>query len=345
MHYVGLDVHWRTSTVCILDACGKEVKTATIRGPWEKMFSWLDREMTDRYVICYEASCGYGTLYDRLCGRASRVVVAHPGQVRLIFRAKRKSDRVDARKLATLLYLDAVPPVHVPRVGVRSWRRLIETRRRLVAKRTRVKNGLRSLLRGHGLRPPMRGLWTRKGLAWLRSVSLPEASSALERDLLLAELGLFTEQVTRLTAELDGLGRRHPGVALLGTIPGVGPRTAEAVVAYIDDPDRFSRSAQVGAYFGLVPRQDQSAGVNRLGHITKEGPSSVRQLVVEASWQVIRRSATARGRFERLTGGLRERRKIALVAVGHWLLKCMHAMLRTGECWREAVPAAKDAAA
>lgn len=345
MYHVGLDVHWRTSTVCILDENGRKVKTATLRGGWAKMLSWLDREVRQQYAICYEASCGYGALYDQLRTRAARVVVAHPGQVRLIFRSKRKSDRVDAEKLAKLLYLGEVPPVHVPSLEVRSWRRLIETRRRLVAKRTRAKNGLRSLLRSHGLRPPMRSLWTHKGLAWLREVAWPSAAAALERDLLLTELALLAEQVARLTRELDRLGSSHSGVILLKTIPGVGSRTAEAVVAYMDDPNRFDRSSRVGSYFGLVPRQDQSASANRLGHITKEGPASVRQLVVEASWQVIRRSATARARFERIAGGQKERRKIALVAVGHWLLKCMHAMLRTGECWREGPPATTSAAA
>lgn len=345
MWHVGLDVHWRTSTGCILDENGREVKTATVKGGWDKMLAWLDREVRRPFAICYEASCGYGALYDRLRLKASRVVVAHPGQVRLIFRAKRKTDRIDARKLARLLFLDAVPPVYVPSADVRSWRRLIETRRRLVAKRTRAKNGLRSLLRSHGVRPPMRGLWTRRGLAWLREASWPSEGAALERDLLLEELETLAEQVHRVTRVLDRLGRGHPGVMLLRTIPGVGPRTAEAVVAYIDVPDRFADSRQVGAYFGLVPRQDQSAAVNRLGHITKEGPPSVRHLVVESSWQVIRRSPTARARFQRISGGQKERRKIALVAVGHWLVRCMHAMLRTGECWRESVPAASSAAA
>jgi transposase len=191
----------------------------------------------------------------------------------------------------------------------------------------------------------MRGLWSRRGLAWLREASWPSEGAALERDLLLEELETLAEQVHRVTRVLDRLGRRHPGVMLLRTIPGVGPRTAEAVVAYIDVPDRFADSRQVGAYFGLVPRQDQSAAVNRLGHITKEGPPSVRHLVVESSWQVIRRSPTARARFERISGGQKERRKIALVAVGHWLVVCMYAMLRTGECWRETVPAANSAAA
>ncbi len=109
----------------------------------------------------------------------------------------------------------------------------------------------------------------------------------------------------RLEKDLDARARTHPGVHLLRTIPGVGPRTAEAVMAYIDDPDRFARSKQVGAYFGLVPSQDRSANVSRLGHITREGPSTVRKLLTEAAWQGIRRCPHGR-EPARLRSGLGE---------------------------------------
>ena len=104
MWSVGLDVHWRTSTVCILDENGKKVKGRTIRGGWPKLLTWLRRQKHP-FAICYEASCGYGHLHDALRKIASRVLVAHPGHLRLIFRSKRKNDRIDAEKLAKLLYL------------------------------------------------------------------------------------------------------------------------------------------------------------------------------------------------------------------------------------------------
>jgi transposase len=72
--------------------------------------------------------------------------------------------------------------------------------------------------------------------------------------------------------ELNRQARKTPAVALLRTIPGVGARTAEAVVAFIDDPHRFRNAKAVGRYFGLVPSQDQSGERNRLGHVTREGP-------------------------------------------------------------------------
>jgi transposase len=334
MWSIGLDVHWKTSTVCILDENGRKVKGRTIRGRWPKVLKWLG-ELDHPFAICYEASCGYGYLHDALQKIAHRVVVAHPGQLRLIFRSKRKHDRVDAEKLAKLLFLGEVPAVYVPSVEVRDWRRMIEYRRRLVDKRTRTKNGLRSLLRTFGVQAP-RSLWTRKGLAWLQSVAWSTVLATCQCEMLLEELEQFERQVGRITKVLDALADQHPAVAVLRSIRGVGPRTAEAIVAYVDNPDRFARTRQVGAYFGLVPCQDASAGSNRLGHITKEGPATARKLLIEATWQVIRYSPTAKAFFDRVAGGKADRRKIALVATAHYLLRCMLAMLQTGEVWREA---------
>ncbi len=288
MYYVGLDVHYRTSTYCILNAHGRELKCETVRGHWPKL---LDRLATikGKWTVCFEASCGYGYLHRELSRMAKRVVVAHPGQLRLIFRSKRKNDRVDSRKLAKLLYLDEVPPVYVPGEDVQSWRELIEHRRRVVDRQTACKNAVRTLLRGHGI-IAAKGLWTKKGLAWLSQLPMPTAASQLKRDMLLAELADIKRLVRTVTKSLDEMGRRHPGVALLRTIPGVGMRTAETIVAYIDDPKRFRRSSQVAAYFGLIPCQDASAGVNRLGHITKQGPATARKYLVEAAWQGVYRS-------------------------------------------------------
>jgi transposase len=335
MYVIGMDVHQRSSSLCILDAQGQRVKEKTLRGSWREAVAWL-AQLEQPFAICYEASCGYGALYEALRPIAQRVVVAHPGHLRLIFRSQQKHDRVDARKLAMLLLVEQVPTVWVPPVPVRQWRRLIEARQRAIGRRTRIKNGLRTLLRGEGIEPPRGGsLWTRRGRAWLGEVALPEAA-ALERDVLLEELAVADMHVGRLTRQLDRLARQDRRIALLRTIPGVGPRTAEAVVAYLDDVRRFGRINQVGSYAGLVPRQDSSGSTQRLGHITRQGPPTLRKLLVEVAWQAKRRSPTIRRRFERLTGGRRERRKVAIVAVAHYLLRVMASMLRTGESWREA---------
>ena len=124
---------------------------------------------------------------------------------------------------------------------------------------------------------------------------------------------------------------------MLTTVPGVGARTAEAPAAHLDDVRRFRRSKQVGAYLGLVPCQDASAGRERLGHIAGDGPAVVRKLLCEAAWQGVRRSPTLRAYLERLQRGDPDRKKVALVATARHLACVAAAMLRTGEAWRETV--------
>jgi hypothetical protein len=179
-------------------------------------------------------------------------------------------------------------------------------------------------------------LFARQGLAQLQALALPEVS-ALQRDLLLEQLASFTQQLERVEQELAKIAQTHPQMQLLMSIPGVGIRTAEAYLAYVDDIRRFRRVNQVGAYFGMVPCEDSSADTRRLGHITKDGPASVRWLVCEAAWQGVRRSPTLRAFHARIMKEDPDRRKIALVATGHYLLRVMAAMLRTGELWRESV--------
>lgn len=338
MYFVGLDVHAKRSSLCIVDQGGKTVKRMEVRGSWPKLLEEVAASVPRPFAVCYEASCGYGYLHERLAPLAERVAVAHPGKLRLIWGDKRKNDRVDAQKLARLLCLDAVPAVHVPAAGVRAWRGLIEARRRLVDRRVAVKAKLRALLRGAGIAggdvPCGKRLWSGRGLSWLAAAELSEGD-ALQRELLLEELAQVEQRVGRLTTELDTRSAKHPGVALLRTIPGVGVRTAEAIVAYLDDVRRFARIKQVGCYFGLVPCQDASAGRDRLGHITGDGPPTVRKLLCESAWQAVRRSPKIKAYFEQVMRGDAGRKKIALVATAHKLARVMAAMLRSGEEWRE----------
>jgi transposase len=332
MWYVGMDVHLRQTAICILDHTGQPVKSMTVKGAWDRVLVELGR-IKEPFAVCFEASCGYGHLHDELLRIAKKVRVAHPGKLRLIFRSKRKNDRVDALKLAKLLYLDEVPPVYVPSVDVRSWRAMIEFRQKKVQERVRAKNGMRALLRTHGIAAPYR-LWTKKGMAWLKSLEWPTTMEALRRDMLTEEIEAARQSVRRAEAILAKAAEGNAGVALLMTIPGVGIRTAEAVMAYVDDPERFGRLKSIGSYFGMIPCQDESAGKNRLGRITRQGPPTVRKLLTEAAWQAIRRSPEARAYFERIRQDKPERKRIALVATAHYLLRVMLAMLRTGEVWR-----------
>jgi transposase len=334
MFYVGLDIHTKRIAICILSETGQVVQRTQVRSI-EEMLRIL-KGLPGPFEVCYEASCGYGHFHDLLQPLAARVLVAHPGRLRLIFRSKNKNDRNDAERLAKLLYLGETPTVHVPSLQVRTWRELINCRSQVIAKRTRAKNAVRALLRSAGIVPPRQpGLWTKKGLAWLRQLALPTMSQQLRRDLLLEEIETLVRQVRRIEQQLTRQAQQTPAVAQLRSIPGVGIRTAEAVAAFVDDPHRFGHAKAVGSYFGLVPSQDQSGDKNRLGHITRQGAPVVRRLVAEAAWQAQRRSPRVRAYFERAQRGDPQRKKIALVATAHYLVRVMWALLKRGTVWEE----------
>lgn len=152
---------------------------------------------------------------------------------------------------------------------------------------------------------------------------------------LLDELELLEKQLKRITEYLDKYLSGKPGGALLMSIRGVGPRTAEAVLAYTDEVKRFGNYKQYCSYFGLTPKLDESGSCRRIGHISKHGPSVVRWVLCESSWKVIRYNNGMREFYERVMAGQSGRKKIAIVAVCRKLLSIMRAMLLTGELFNE----------
>jgi transposase len=148
-------------------------------------------------------------------------------------------------------------------------------------------------------------------------------------------LAKVTELLKGVENKLDGLGEEDEKVRLLRTIPGVGARLAEAVVAFVDEPGRFTSCKQVGCYAGLTPRQYQSGDSNRVGRISGQGNKVLRALLVEVSWLGLRHNEWMRRTYQRILRGSASRKKIAITAVARKLLIRCWAMLRDGTGWRE----------
>src|SRR5262249_33044025 len=178
---------------------------------------------------------------------------------------KRKTDRDDALRLAQLQALGQLPTVTVPPPQTRPWRALIACRQALVGRRCAAQNRIRALLVGQAL-PARRGAkaWAALGLEGIGQHAKPLADCAaaeLWRGLLALALDEYRHAlglIDQAEAKLDALARADAGVRLLETIPGVGPRTAETVVAYLGDAGRFETGKQGSAYGGLGPRPDQA---------------------------------------------------------------------------------------
>ena len=150
---------------------------------------------------------------------------------------------------------------------------------------------------------------------------------------------LATAPAGRSTINFSQLAAEDERVQLLQTIPGVGRKTAEVVVAYVDDPHRFQNARQVSSYAGLVPKRYQSGTMDRHGKIHKRGPRLLRGALVEAAWLMLRYNPWAREVYQRICGQQKTRRKKAIVAVARKLLVRCWVMLLRKERWNpEALP-------
>jgi len=341
--YIGFDIDDKKTVACVVQK-GKKDKYATFATGIEQMRKFLttERQGREKLHLTFEISGQAGYRYDQLGGFVDDITVSNPSKMTWIYRTAKKNDRIDARKQAILLSIGEVPKVHIPSQEIRQWRVAILHRRNTVGKITAVKNRIRALLKANGfVKAPHRGSWWKvANRKWMRSLTVD--INIVFKDLwrmnlldMLEELWILEDQLTRMTAYLDGYLAKHPAAKLLLSIPGIGPRTTEAVLAYTDDIRRFDRSKQYCAYFGLTPRLDESGLSRRLGHISKQGPSVVRWLLVEAAWRVVKKSPAFGAFYERVMCGQDGRKKIAIVAVARKLLSVMRAMQLGGELFNE----------
>jgi transposase len=338
---LAIDLGKYKSVACVHENVGGEIAFATFETTRAEVQKLVAKHRPA--VVIIEACLLAGWVHDQ-CGELDvSCVVANTASEAWKFKhLKRKTDRDDALRLAQLYLLGQLPTVSLPSSPVRQWRSLIATRQNLVGRRVAVQNRIRAIFVAQGL-PAPRGAkaWSTTGLAGLALQAQPIAACGPDElwhgllDLALTEYRQIGELVTQAEERLDALGRQNAGVKLLQTAPGVGPRTAEVIAAYLHEPQRFHKAKQVSAYSGLVPRQHQSGEMDRRGRISKRGPALLRKLLVECAWCMVRYNAWARGFYLRLTGGGQRRKKQAIVAVARKILVRSWAMLRDGKPWHD----------
>jgi transposase len=330
---LALDLGKYKSVACLYDRATAQASFETVTTGRPELLRLLERHRPALVVI--EACALAGWAHDLCAERGHTCQVANTASEAWKFKhCKRKTDKDDARRLAQLEALGQLPAVVIPPLQTRQWRGLIAYRQALVGRRCACQNRIRALLVGQGL-PAPRGhrAGTELGLQGLgqHAKLLAECGhDELWRGLLelaLAEYRQLRAWIEQTEAKLDTLARADQGVQILESIPGVGTRTAEVVVAHLHQPERFRSGKQVSAYAGLVPRQFQSGETDRRRRITRRGPALLRKLLVECAWVMLRYNGWARAVYQRLSRG-KARKKQAIVALARKLLVRCWAMLR-----------------
>jgi len=269
-----------------------------------------------------ESSTAVAPLYRKLASKGFDVLVSHPKKTRYIAEAKIESDRVDSKAIAELARLDALPLVYVPDEETAKLREKVRRRAFLVRQRAKLKVKIQSVLTYEGINPPAdHGLFTLKGIDWLRSLSLEPVDSYLRI------MSIFNREIKLLSKQLLGLAEEDEDVKLLMTIPGIGYYSALLVKSEVGSIDRFPFRERLCSYAGLVPSTRASGAKVRHGAITKEGSRWLRWVMVQAAQTHVHRfDSTVTRMYDRVAQ--RRGHQVALTAAAHKLLLVCYSVLK-----------------
>ena len=336
MFVAGIDAHATYSVTCVVSKQGQ-----LVAGPTRIKNADADQlgELLGPYrplEVVVETSPAWPWLFDRLDGDGVHFVLAHAKRLRVIAGSNYKSDDIDAELLARMRLAGLIPEVHPKSVEQRGHAVLLRHRARLVRQRTQMVNRIHAQLHNAGLHLERGRMLTEGGREWVRSEAWPKLGE--EQRLFIqmqwALIDHLTPMIHTLDRRVEHVGREIPAVALLETIPGIGPYRALLIATEVLPIQRFRTPGHLVSYAGLAPRYSQSglrpirhgsipAGANRwlrgtfvraiVSHITHAPDSwlshSNERIKERLGWQVAR------------------------VATARRLARAVHAMLRTGEVW------------
>jgi len=330
---IGCDLGDKFSHLCVLDGSGEVTERARIRTSQTGFAGWFSGRPAATVIV--EVGTHSRWVQQQLQQLGHEVVVANARQVRLIYHGKRKSDRIDAEKLARLGRLDRklLRPIQHRGEAAHADLMVLRCRDQLVKARTELMNHVHGVAKSFGLR-------LKKGYS---PTFCRHARALLSTQLLVAVepmlccIEQLSERIKHYDRTIAKMAEDYGEAGAILTIHGVGPLTAMAYVLTLEKPERFERSRDTGAYLGLVPREWQTGNSDPQLRISKAGDGFVRKLLVNCAQRMLgpfgRDSALRRYGLRLMERGGKNAKKKAVIAVARKLAVLMHRLWVTGEVY------------
>jgi transposase len=329
--YAGLDVHSKQCTYAIQDASGKLLAKGEFETTVDGIAGWVKRHSLDK-----ETTIGMETgLITPFVARQlesngiEHVIIINAAEVRAKARRKtQKSDTTDAFEICDGTRRGIyVSIVELPDAATQKLRDTLATRRHFVSAATSEVNAIKSVLRKAGLGQLYRTLDTDK--AFERLLAQPQIDADMKASIE-AHKRLWDaarQEVKALDKQLEQTQEAMPDeVERLRTVPGVGPIVALTALAYFARPARFKNAKHAASYTGLVPQTYNSADRECYGHITKQGPRELRNMLCEAAQHAAKKGHPLQAFYRKVRN--KKGHKVAVIAVAHRLARILWSMMK-----------------
>ena len=339
MNVAGIDAHTTYVVLVLINRQGERVEgplRIRLNEP-DRLLAVLDAAAPVEIVV--ETSPSWPWLYDLVNGRAGvGFVLAHATKLRAIAEANYKRDEIDAELLARMRLAGLIPEVHPKSITQRERALLIRHRQTLTRERTAIANRIHAQLHAVGLRLERGRLLTKKGQHWIRRYAWP--LWGLEQRCLARTHFALIKQLSAMQRTLDrrieAVASEIPAALLLQTIPGIGAYRSLVLAAEVLPITRFPTPRHLVSYAGLAPRS-RSSGLSaiRYGSIPAGANRWIRGALVHAvvTHHQHRPESWLSKYYDQLKG--RRGWQAARIATARKLARAIHAMLRTGEIWRD----------
>lgn len=329
-YYCGIDVSLEQSSVCVADGKGRIVREAKVLSEPEALIAWFRELDLPLARIGLEAGPLSQWLYRGLAEAGFAVELIETRHVRDAFKAMPvKTDRNDARGIAQLMRLGWFRPVHCKSLPAQEVRAMLTARKLLQTKLHDVEMCLRGILRGFGLKVGRTTPRTFEGRVKELVTGHPILTEITQA--LLSARAVLHKEFQGFERRVRTLARGDDRAKLLMSAPGVGVLVSLTYASAIDEPERFKRSKQVGAHFGLTPKRYQSGEKDVSGRISKIGDRGVRSALYEAAHILL--TMPVKGGALKSWGmrlAARAGKKKAKVALARKLAVILHRMLIDG---------------
>lgn len=288
VHYVGLDVSLKQTSICVVNQAGSVVREGVVDSDPELIAAFVRSKAPGALRIGLETGPTTTWLWTELKRFGLPVICIDARHAKAVLKMQiNKSDRNDAAGIARIMQTGWFKEVRVKDIDSHLVKALLVSRALLVKIKRDLENQIRGLLKNLGL---VIGR-AKFNVFAVRTEELIEDRPELAAMIgpLLAARKAIEEQVSELDRQVLKLARHDMQVRRFMTVPGVGPVTALCFKATIDDPTRFKRSRSVGAYVGLTTRRHASGEVDWSGRISKCGDAMLRMYLFEAAGVLLTR--------------------------------------------------------